>query len=452
VKFGEQDSVASVEQRLLPVLTDLARNPDVVRYGVTIGAEAGVTALGSGAVASEVMIMAHFVSRLERTTSSWQLADQWRSAFAQVQGVVSVDAYDFGNTMNSTIKAPITIRLSADQWEQLPAASEQVLTALAQIPGITSLSSNWSGYRQQIRLLPKAEQLLKHGISPQYLAAQLPMMGIDANQFTHWSASVPVPIRVVLSGDQQSPAALLTYPVPLPKGGHLPLSALVSVEVEQQPVLLSSDGLRYSLDVWVYRDHRALSHLLADIAAVMQTVDLPSGVTWQDAGDNAQGQDAQQRMMKGLGIGILLLTVILIAAFASLRMALLTVAILPLSAIGAFWALMVFGKAFALPALLGIILLFSIIVKNGILLMEFIHQREREVSARQAAEESIRLRFRPILMTALATIAGMLPIALERAVGLERLSPLADVAIGGLLVGTVLSLLFLPVLYLWRSK
>jgi multidrug efflux pump subunit AcrB len=130
----------------------------------------------------------------------------------------------------------------------------------------------------------------------------------------------------------------------------------------------------------------------------------------------------------------------------------LTVAVLPLAAIGAFWGLMFFGKAFALPALLGIILLFSIIVKNGILLMEFIHQREHEVSSVQAAEESIKLRFRPILMTALATIAGMIPIALERSIGLERLSPLSDVAIFGLLVGTVLSLLLLPMLYLWGKR
>lgn len=84
--------------------------------------------------------------------------------------------------------------------------------------------------------------------------------------------------------------------------------------------------------------------------------------------------------------------------------------------------------------------------------MDFVRTREKQVSAVQAAEESVKLRFRPILMTALATIAGMIPIALERAIGLERLSPLSDVAIFGLLVGTVLSLLLLPMLYLWGSK
>lgn len=453
VKFGEQDTTESVEQRLAPVLAQLNQDPDLVRFGVTIGAEAGVTSLGSGSVASEATIIAHFVSRLERDRTSWQMADHWRSVLQKLSGVISVDVYDFGNTMNSTIKAPITIRLSSDDWQKLPQASEQVLSALAKIPGITSLSTNWSGYRQQVLVQPKAEKLLSLGLTPQTLSAQLPLSGLSNNtNFTHWPASEPLPIRLQLSDNYQEVASLLNYPIQLPKGESVPLSSVADLKVEQQPVLLSSDELQYCLDVWVYRDHRALSHLLADITQTLQTLHLPSGVTWRDAGDNAQGEDARQRMLKGLGIGILLLTVILIAAFTSIRMALLTVVILPLSAIGALWALIAFGKAFALPALLGIILLFSIVVKNGILLMEFVHQREKTASPQASAEESIRLRFRPILMTATATIAGMLPIALERAVGLERLSPLADVAIGGLLVGTILSLLFLPLLYLWGKR
>ena len=108
------------------------------------------------------------------------------------------------------------------------------------------------------------------------------------------------------------------------------------------------------------------------------------------------------------------------------------------------------GKALALSAILGVVLLFSIIIKNSILLVDFIQERRKEgQSALEAAEGSVKLRYRPILMTALATIAGMLPIAIEHAIGLERLSPLADAAIGGLLVGTFMSLFYLPMFYVW---
>jgi len=126
------------------------------------------------------------------------------------------------------------------------------------------------------------------------------------------------------------------------------------------------------------------------------------------------------------------------------------VLILPLSIIGAMWGLLAFGKALALSAILGVVLLFSIIIKNSILMVDFIQERRKEgQGALEAAEGSVKLRYRPILMTALATIAGMLPIAIEHAIGLERLSPLADAAIGGLLVGTFMSLFYLPMFYVW---
>ena len=98
-----------------------------------------------------------------------------------------------------------------------------------------------------------------------------------------------------------------------------------------------------------------------------------------------------------------------------------------------------------MPSLLGILLLFGIIIKNAVLLIDFyqMHRAEGE-SAYESALESVRVRFRPVMMTAFGTIAGMVPIALEQAVGLERLSPLADVAIGGLLIGTLLTLIYIP--------
>ena len=90
-------------------------------------------------------------------------------------------------------------------------------------------------------------------------------------------------------------------------------------------------------------------------------------------------------------------------------------------------------------------LLFGIIIKNAVLLIDFYKEYKKEGKRPfEAALESVRVRFRPVMMTAFGTIAGMLPIALEQAVGLERLSPLADVAIGGLLVGTLLTLIYVP--------
>jgi multidrug efflux pump subunit AcrB len=121
---------------------------------------------------------------------------------------------------------------------------------------------------------------------------------------------------------------------------------------------------------------------------------------------------------------------------------------IPLGVIGAFWALLLTGKHQGIPSFMGMILLAGIVVKNSILLIDFIEEaRGRGASLRDALTESVRVRTRPILMTAAATAVGMLPIALEWAIGLERLSPLAVVAIGGLTVSTFLTLIYVPVFY-----
>ncbi len=106
-----------------------------------------------------------------------------------------------------------------------------------------------------------------------------------------------------------------------------------------------------------------------------------------------------------------------------------------------------------MPAAMGMILLSGIVVNNSILLIDYIEKaREKGAELMEAVEAGIRRRSRPILMTALSTIAGMSPIAAELAVGLERLSPLAVVAISGLAVSTLLTLIYVPVIYVWIER
>jgi len=121
--------------------------------------------------------------------------------------------------------------------------------------------------------------------------------------------------------------------------------------------------------------------------------------------------------------------------------------VLPLSMIGAGWGMLIAHKPSCMPSMVGLLLLFGIIIKNAVLLVDFYKEYEKEgKSPFESALQAIRVRFRPVFMTAFGTIAGMIPIALQEAIGLERLSPLADVAIGGLLVGTVLTLVYVPML------
>jgi multidrug efflux pump subunit AcrB len=121
---------------------------------------------------------------------------------------------------------------------------------------------------------------------------------------------------------------------------------------------------------------------------------------------------------------------------------------IPLALIGAVWSLLVSGRHQSTAAFMGVILLAGIVVKNSILLIDFIEmEKEKGTGTLDALRASVRVRTRPILMTAFGTAVGMVPIAFEWAIGLERLSPLAVVAIGGLMFSTFLTLLYVPIFY-----
>ena len=450
VKFGANEAVAAAEARLREFEAGLRQDKRVTRVSSVFGSEAGVISLGSGQLPAEATLTVTYVSRLERKDSSWQIEADLRRQLAALPGVTVADAFDSGATALSTIKSPVDIRLYAEDWRLLPDAAERVKAALLKVPGLSSVSMSWDANTMEANLVLDEEKLRALGLTPDAVAAALPLKGSAVASMSKLPTVSSIPVRGYFSEPYRSnPATLSLLPIPLPDGSTVSLGEISHIVHQPGLSLLTTNGNRYSLDVLAYRNTAPISILSENAVAAALEV-LPPGVEATDQGDNAAAADSSKRMLTGLGMGVLLLFGVLVPAYGSIALALLSIIILPLSAIGALWGLLAFNKALALPAILGIVLLFSIIIKNSILMVDFIHERRREgKGAFEAAMDSIRLRYRPILMTAFGTIAGMIPIAMQRAVGLERLSPLADAAIGGLLIGTVLSLFYLPMFYVW---
>jgi multidrug efflux pump subunit AcrB len=180
---------------------------------------------------------------------------------------------------------------------------------------------------------------------------------------------------------------------------------------------------------------------------------LPPSVTMEQMGDIKQFKNSAGRMAKAIGFAVILIFFTLITFFNSIKISLMIILSIPLTIIGASWTLLLLGYHVSMPAMMGFILLSGVIVNNAILLIHFAQEKIAEgMGKREAMLESIRIRTRPVLMTAFAVAAGMLPVALGSAIGLERLAPLGAVAIGGLLVGTLLTLLFIPLIFIWTTK
>ena len=450
VRFSANEPVAVAEARLAAFERELMRDKRLKRVSLVFGSEAGVISLGSGQLPAEATFTLAYVNRFERSEDAWHIEADLRKRLAALPGVTAADVYGFGITPMSTIKATVDIRLYSEDWRRLPEAGARVRTALAKVPGLTSVSTVWDADAQETILTLDEERLRSLGLTPEAVVAQLPLKGGAVASLSKLSTVSAIPVRSYFSDAYRAePATLMLLPIQLPNGQSVSLGELGTLARAQAVSTLTRDRMQYSLDILAWREKAPSSVLSAQAEAAARAV-LPPGVELVEKGDNGQGTESSKAMMAGMMLGMLLLFAVLVPAYGSFTRAGIAMIVLPLSAIGAVWGLLLFDKAMALPAILGIILLFSIIVKNSILMVDFIHTREREGAAPlDAARDSIRLRYRPILMTAFGTIAGLLPVALEHAVGLERLSPLADTAIGGLLVGTVLSLFYLPMFYVW---
>jgi len=224
------------------------------------------------------------------------------------------------------------------------------------------------------------------------------------------------------------------------------LESLAKISKRLTYAKIERDKMLYSVDVNGYRSKRPVSHLTDDANTALSKIKNLKGVVVTQEGDIKTINDSFSRMLKAIALGTIILFMVLIAIYKSVKMSFIMILVLPLSLIGAAWGMLLFHKPSCMPSLLGILLLFGIIIKNAVLLIDF-YQKHRASGETpfNSAIESVRVRFRPVLMTAFGTIAGMIPIALEQAVGLERLSPLADVAIGGLLIGTFLTLIYVPI-------
>jgi len=230
--------------------------------------------------------------------------------------------------------------------------------------------------------------------------------------------------------------------------GPVPLSEVARFRLVKTLTVWQRENLSPVVDVLGYRATAAITHLQAQVNRLLADLRLPPGYSLSQEGEIKPMAEAFGRLRRALLLALVLLYFSLVPTFRSFLTPVTIMVAIPLSLIGATWALLITGKHFCMPAMMGMILLAGIVVNNSIILIDFIEKARAAGKDRLSAiEEAIRVRTRPILMTAAGTITGMLPIAAERALGLERLSPLAVVAIGGLFVSTLLTLFYVPLFY-----
>jgi multidrug efflux pump subunit AcrB len=233
------------------------------------------------------------------------------------------------------------------------------------------------------------------------------------------------------------------------------LDSVVHITRVAKPTEVDHYAIRRVIDVWVMPKGESLNHVSAEVEKILAQVELPKNTTI-----NTRGVvQAMQASFKSFGLGLILSTVlvylILVAQFKSFVDPFLILLAIPTGLAGVLLILWLTGTTLNIMSLMGVVMMVGIVVSNSILIVEFTNRLRAEgVSLREAVSRACRVRLRPVLMTSLATLFGLLPMAMKLEAGSETYAPLARAIIGGLAVSVVLTVFIVPAAYLlvYRRK
>jgi multidrug efflux pump subunit AcrB len=281
-------------------------------------------------------------------------------------------------------------------------------------------------------------------VSQQISAAWL---GEIATNFLSLDREIPVRVRYP-DAVRLTPGVLGSTVVRGTEGHVAPISALASLVPAKGQTVLMRENLRQMVLVSGRLEDRDLGGAVSEITSNLRRAKFPVGYTWEVGGQYLAQRQAFGEMLQVLAIASALVFLILVVHFRRLTPAVLILAAAPLSAAGALVALVVTGTELNVSSAMGLVLLVGLVVKNGIVLLDYAEKRRAAgMDGRAAVFEAANVRLRPILMTTLCTLFGLVPLALGLGAGAELQRPLALAVIGGLSLSTLVTLYIVPALY-----
>jgi multidrug efflux pump subunit AcrB len=324
---------------------------------------------------------------------------------------------------------------------------------MRRLPSVTNVVSTATLNRPELRIYPRRDLAVRLGVSTESLSETIRVgtIGDAAPALAKFDAGDRVvPIRVLLEENARAdPQVLEQIRVPSPRSGGVPLMALADIRFEDGPIGISRYDRQPQASVEAdIVGGAALSEVSRAVNALPVVKNLPAGIKVSEGGDAELQADLFEGFGSAMRNGLMMVYAVLVLLFGSLLQPLTILFSLPLSIGGAILALLVTNLPLTTPVVIGMLMLMGIVTKNAIMLVDFaIEAIQRGVDRNTAIIEAGQKRARPIVMTTIAMTAGMMPSALAFGAGGELRSPMAIGVIGGLLISTLLSLLFVPAFF-----
>ncbi len=348
-----------------------------------------------------------------------------------------------------SFKTPIEVEVRGNDLEELGESTRLVAERMQRVEGLRDVEASIRPGSPEIHIVYDRDTLARLGLDVRTVAERIrdKVQGAEATQLARGDRKVP--IRVRLSGAADATVAELRELVVNPGMGRpVPLHAVADINVSRGPNEIRRIGQQRVGLVTANVEGVALGAVSGRIAESLDELSLPQGVTTAVTGQSQEWETSSASLYLALGLSIFLVYVIMASQFESLVYPLLILFTIPLALVGVIGVLWWLKIPLSVVVFLGTIMLAGIVVNNAIVLVDYAGQlKARGLSTSEALEMAGRVRLRPILMTTLTTMLGLLPMAMGMGDGAEIRAPLAITVVAGLGLSTVLTLVVIPTLY-----
>jgi CzcA family heavy metal efflux pump len=440
-------ALAETDRQVRQVEAIIAKTPEVAAFSRRTGAELGLFATQP----NTGDILVRLKPRSDRNRSSEEVIAGLRPTLAEAVPGMDLEFVQLLQDMIGDLEGaaePLEVKIFGDDAATLNALAEKVKAEVEGVQGVVDVVGPMQGAPETTwRINPEAAG--RAGLTIEQVQTQLAeaWLGETATDLQLGDRSIPVRVRY-RDRDRFDPDRLARLTLKTPDGRLVPLSAVARAEVAAGDGELTRENLRQVALVTGRLEGRDLGSAASDIQGRLRKLKLPVGYSAEVGGQYETQRQAFRELMLVFGTAAALVLLVLVIEFRALTPALILLLAAPLSFGGSFLLLRLAGSELDVSSAMGLILLIGLAVKNGIVMLDYAHRLHKEGEPFvDSVAQAARVRLRPILMTTLCTLFGLLPLALGLGAGAELQKPLALAVIGGLGLSTLVTLFAVPSAY-----
>ncbi|QDP41619.1 efflux RND transporter permease subunit [Radiobacillus deserti] len=425
----------------------LAKYEDIIETNYVTVASSGSMSGGVGqGSTNEASYTIQLVPQADREQTTEQVVADLDRDLQTIAGAEITISASGGGLSGGT---PIQIQLSGPEHEVLRELADQVVHAISDIDGIHNPQSSISETRPELEIRVDREKAAQYGLSYQEVMSQVQLAMTGQTVMSYRENGEDQNVNMILPEESRNTISDVEgLNIQTPNGDYIPLESIAEFQQVQSPAELTRENQQPQVNVSSELLNRDLGSVSEDVKQILAQMEFPEEYSYSIGGEAQDMAEAFSDLAVALVVSIFLVYAVMAIQFENFLTPFVIMFSMPATVVGVLGGLFITGQPLSITAFIGVIMLAGIVVNNAIVLVDYINiLRARGMERQEAILEAGVSRMRPILMTTLTTILGMLPLALGYGEGAETQQPLAITVIFGLTISSIFTLFLIPVVY-----